>query len=152
MPEPKLLRIVKDIAARVESIKAMDGFYTDTGTKVIRGDYVFNEEDTPASAVFLQSGENGGAASDGVKTDPVFTIRSSHAVAVNEHAEDLAIKMMADIHKAVEIKAAYEPGPSDLIKRVKEESWQIVYPDNASSMVSVEVNYSFSYSRKYGED
>ena len=150
MPDPKLLRIVKDIAARVETVKVASGFYTDVGSRVERGNFIFNEEDVPASAVFLQGGDNGGKAGDGIKTDPVLTIRASHIYTAN--AEDLAIQMLADIHKAVEIKTPFVPGPTDIIDKIAEQSWQITYPEDASSMVSVEVNYSFSYSRKYGED
>jgi len=150
MPDPKLLRIVKDIAARVATIKVASGFYTEIGKRVERGNFTFNQEDTPASSVFLQGGDIGGEASGANKTDAVITIRSSHVY--SENPEDFAIQMLADIHKAVEIKQDYTPGPSDIIRKVQEQGWQINYPEDASSMVSVEVNYSFSYSRKYGED
>jgi len=150
MADPKLLRIVKDVASRLSPVLISNGYYTDIGQRIERGNFIFNQENTPAIAVFLQEGSNNSNAANGVATDTGITIRASHVY--GEDPEDLAIKMLADIHKAVEIKQSFSPSASDIVKRLQEDSWQITYPEDASNMVAVEVNYSFNYSRKYGED
>lgn len=151
MADPKLMRIMKTLAGRVENIRVSNAFNTDIGRTVKRYPRVFNQEECPASSIFLGGGSNGGSQGTGVKTDPELIIRASIAFGDDE-PEDVAISMMADIHKAIELPSSTIPQQPDLIRNINETSWQIVYPDNVGDVVSVELTYSFSYSRKYGED
>ena len=150
MAESKLTRVMNRLAGRLEGISVGNGYYTDIGQTVERYPRVFDQDETPACAVFLNGGDSGGSAGNGVKTDPTLTIRASHKI--TGIAEDIAIRMMADIHKAVEQPSSTIPQQPDVIRRYDETSWEIVYPENTGKVVSVELTYSFSYSRRYGED
>lgn len=150
MADPKLMRIMQVLADRQKTILKTNGFFTDIGQKVERYERVFDEAQLPASSIFLGSGEKTDNKGDSTKTDPTFTIRGSSIF--SGVAEDTAIKMLADIHQAIEVLTTTIPQQPDLIRRVEEQSWQILYPENQGKIVSIEVVYSFSYSRKYGED
>lgn len=150
MADPKLMRIMQVLADRQKTILKTNGFFTDIGKKVERYERVFDEAQLPASSIFLGSGEKTDNKGGATKTDPTFTIRGSSVF--TGVAEDTAIKMLADIHQAIEVLTTTIPQQPDLIRRVEEQSWQILYPENQGKVVSIEVVYSFSYSRKYGED
>ncbi len=152
MAEPKLARIMNTLAGRLETITVDGGFYTNIGLRVERYPREFNEGEVPACAIFLSGGANSGSEGAGVKTDPVLTVRASHGVGKTVVAEDIAIQMMADVHKAIEQPSSKIPQQPDLIRSVDESGWDIIYPDNLGDIVSVELTYSFSYSRRYGED
>lgn len=152
MADPKLMRIMQVFADRLATIRTADGFHTDIGRTVERYPRVFNEEEAPACSVALDSSDQSqvGSVANGVKTDPGLVIRASSTF--EGVAEDVAIKMLTDIHVAVEILSSTIPQQPDLFRRANESGWQIIYPENLDRVVSIEVLYSFSYSRIYGED
>ena len=111
---------------------------------------MFNQEESPASSIYLSSAEKDQIVSNSQKTDPGLTIHgSSTYIGI---AEDTAIKMIADIHKAMEVPFNLPPRQTDTNRRVEEVGWEIIYPSDSEKIVSVEVLYQFSYNRKYGAD
>lgn len=150
MADPKPLRIFTDLAGRLSVIEKSAGYFTDIGARVEKGNYVFNAENVPAVAVFLQRGAVASTGGNGITTDCGITVRAS--IVYNRDPDVEALYMLADIHRALEIPVDWRPGPSDYHGRVVETDWRIVYPDDASSIISAEADFSFSYSRNYGED
>jgi len=152
MADPKLMRIMQVLATRLKTIKTVDGFNTNIGQTVERYPRVFNENECPACSLYLSSADQGGLIGTAQKTDPGVVIHAS-SVYVDEIAEDVALRMLTDIHKAIEVRSSSSiPLNPDIIRQVSEVSWQIIYPENLAGIVSLEVLYQFSYSRKYGED
>lgn len=151
MADPKLMRIMQMLSARLETISILNGFNTDIGQTVERYPRVFNDTEVPACSIYMSSADQGGLIGNAQKTDPGLVIHASTKFG-DSIPEDVAIKMLADIHKAIEIPSNNIPQNPDLIRKVDEVGWQIIYPENLSGIVSLEVLYQFSYSRKYGED
>jgi len=151
MADPKLMRIMQTLASRLTAIKVVAGFHTNIGQTVERYPRIFNENECPACSIYLSSADQAGLIGNAQKTDPGLVVHAS-AVYGDEIAEDVAIRMLTDIHRAIEIPSISIQKNPDIIRQIGEVGWQISYPENLAGVVSIEVLYQFSYSRKYGED
>jgi len=151
MADPKLMRIMQVLADRLSNVTVVNGFNTNIGQTVERYPRIFNENECPACSIYLSSADQAGLIGSAQKTDPGLVIHASSVYGA-EIAEDVALRMLTDIHKAIEVPSSSIPQNPDIIRQLGEVGWQIIYPENLAGVVSIEVLYEFSYSRKYGED
>jgi hypothetical protein len=151
MSDPKLLRITKLLSGQLSAIQIVDGYHTNLGDFVVRGRLTPNESECPFVSISISQIEVEDASPGGTMTNVVEIDVVAFDVFKNLHPEDVAVKMMQDIHRAIEVPPAATIPKDDMIGRVLFQSESIKYPEASSSVVSAFVTYQFRFNRRYGD-
>lgn len=149
MSDPKRLRIVKAIATRLAAIDGTGLYHTNTGHLVVRGKPKFLPEQLPACAVFGSVATADTERGDRAKALGQVDIEA-HALIGDDHAEDVACWLLADIARAMELAEDERLGGL-LQGKLSWESDEIIYPEESATTVSVRVTYNIPHVRHYGD-
>lgn len=148
MNDPKLLRIVKEIQTRLETINGLDPYFTTIGNQVVRGRRQFNFDELPGTLLTLapreldESVENRAAMTASIYIE-------GYAKRPSENPEDYAIYMITDIAQAIEQR---DRSLGELVLNgIAWERDEIYYPDDAGDIVVARVEYSIPHIRWYGD-
>jgi len=145
----KLQQIIDAIVTRVAGISIANGHHTDIGADVNRGRAVLDTDSLPSCGVYLQPRTVEKQSSGGARQslDASVVVEAHHKYSTDP--EVTAIKMLADIQKAVEV----DPENLDGLLHGNGISFagdEISYPEEYSNVVSVSVVYSIPHVREYG--
>jgi hypothetical protein len=149
MSDPKILAILKAVAARLDVIDGDGLYHTRLGQLVVRGKPVFSDDQLPACACYLTPRTIEDERGDRAKVAAQVVIEA-HALIADNHPEDVATQMLADICRAVELQN--DPRLGGLItERISFAADEIIYPEESGGVVSVSVSYDIPHIRHYGD-
>ena len=149
MSEPKLLQITKTIQNRLEAINGNGSFYHNL-TKIERTKRQFAEEELPAGIVLLGGRQVSPDLEAGRSKLSASVSIELYALIGSRESEDVAIELLADIQRAVELEDTYLSGL--LRMPLTFESDSILYPEESGETVGVRVDYVINHVRHYGEE
>lgn len=151
MSAPKLLRILQAVAARVQAISQADGHYSDVGADVRLDRYEPNVEDLPASLVFLGERVREDHRPGAAKAQQSLVI-AAYVKADSRGSEEIAIQLLADIQRAVELEDTTLGG---LLQGTQYGlAWagdEILQPNQGEHIVGAQVTYAIPHIRKSGD-
>ena len=151
MADPKLLRIITALYDRLITIDGTGSFYTKIGSNnCMRGQIDWDQGELPASSVYLVERAKETEEGERAKMISIATIEG-HSKFGDVDPEDIAIKMLADIQRAIEVLNGSNLGgllSGTGLSFLRDE---IRYPDAGNEYVSVQVAYEIPHIRRYGD-
>jgi len=149
MANPKLLDIITTLQTRLLAINGQDKFYHAV-TGIFRGKRQFDIDELPAGIIAINPRTAQADKSIGrSKTNASVSIEL-YALINEREAETVAIELLADIQRAVELRPDYDLG--ELLQgHLAFENDQILYPDESGETVGVRVDYAIPHVRVYGD-
>lgn len=149
MSDPKRLRIVKAVQTRLAAIDGNGLYHTNLGHLVRRGKPNFSPDELPACAVY--GSDSTAETEQGERAKVLAQVYiEAHALIGNDHGEDVACRLLADIARAMELTGDERMGGL-LQDRLSWESDEIIYPEESDTTVSVRVTYNIPHVRHYGD-
>lgn len=151
MSSPKLERILRAVAGRLEVIAQADGYYSDIGARVFLDRRPPRDQDLPCVLAYLGErtvDETGNRRARAAQTVTVAAFVRDDGCGT----ESVAIGLLADIQRAVEIE---DFGLGGLLLSSQYgltwQSDQILTPEPGENVVGAEVVYSIPHVRKSGD-
>lgn len=147
MAEPKLLTILKTLQTRLKEINGQGDFYHNLN-KIERAKRQFSEDELPAG-VILFGGRDVERSVESARSKMNASVSIElYAEVNNREAEDVAIELLADIQRAIELEDTFLNGL--LRSQLSFERESILYPEESGETVGVRVEYAIPHVRRYG--
>lgn len=151
MSSPKLLRILQTVAARLQSITQLSGYYSDVGYNVRLDRHEPHDSDLPCVLVFLGERVREDHRADAAKCQQTLTV-AAYVQADDRASEEVAVQLLADIQRAVELEDATLGG---LLQGTQYGlSWagdEILQPSQGENVVGAQATYAMPHIRKTGD-
>ena len=159
MADPKLLQIVKAIQTRLTAIDGTGDYYTNFNGNIIRGRVFFNDDELPGISIFTGEATSEENIGERTRVSQSISIEAHQAIAKAEpdangirHPEDIAIKMLADISRAMQPADRLEQRLGGLLNRIVTfETKSVVYPTDHSERVGCLITFTIPHSEAWGD-
>lgn len=152
MSSPKLQRILTAVGTRAAAVLTAGGYYTNCGANVRYTRREPNREDAPCFHVWLGERTAEEVKNKRARTAQTITVAGYVPTEYGDHHEQIAIQILADIQRAVELEDETLGGL--LQGSVYGLAWQsdeIYLPDEGETVVAAAVTYAIPHIRKSGD-
>lgn len=156
MSDPKLITIAKAIQTNLQAIDGTGDYYTTAGSMVVRGRIRFNGDELPAIALFFGPRTNEETIGPRTRALNTIIIEAHSSIAGSEpdadglrHPEDLGIKLLADIQRAMETASPKLGGL--LSKNIQWIEDSIFYPEDSADRVAARRVYEIPHVIGWGD-
>lgn len=152
MNAPKLQRILVAISDRLSQINTGDGYYTNAGQQVVRGQHSLDHTCLPGVSISLETRASRDALKRNAIVDATVVVEALAEIKA-EPAEDVAVYMAADIQRALESDDRTLGGllVADSAGGLTWQTDEIIYPEASETQVGVRVTYAIPHIRRPGD-
>ena len=152
MSAPKLQRVLTAVGTRAASVLTAGGYYTNCGANVRYTRRQPNREDLPCLHIWLGDRTSQETKNKRARVSGTVTVAGYVATNYGDNDEQIAIQILADIQRAVELEDETLGGLlQSSVYGIAWERDEIYQPDEGESVVAAAVTYAIPHIRKSGD-